>query len=166
MKKKKSDAESKRETSYLTVNEEKIRCWKQKRRLLPSSSSLTVLASRSASSWSFFSSSFDLLADSLLSELIPLPIFWCEMQVNWFAPIFQTQSTAVVWTEDLGAVLASAENSLVPVLSVLLWLRGSFLSPDQKGKPCNSNESWRGNSLCFQIKWSQLACLQNHAYLP
>lgn len=44
---------------------------------LPNSSSLTVLASLSASSWSFFSSSLDLLADSLLSELAPLPILRC-----------------------------------------------------------------------------------------
>lgn len=41
---------------------------------LPSSSNLTVLASLSASSWSFFSSSLDLLAISLSSALAPLPM--------------------------------------------------------------------------------------------
>lgn len=43
-------------------------------KFLPSSRSLTVLASLSASSWSCFSSSLDFLAISLSSALAPLPI--------------------------------------------------------------------------------------------
>lgn len=73
---------------------------KQKEKRLPNNSNFTVRASRSASSCSFFSSSFDLLADSLLSELIPLPIL-----LVYLPKLFQTSSTTLAWMEDSGAVL-------------------------------------------------------------
>lgn len=86
---------------------------KTKTHPLPKSSNLTVLASRSASSWSFFSNSLDRLADSLLSELIPLPILWCQLPVTWLALSFSKVEDHSGL--DTGRQISACQGSQQPV---------------------------------------------------